>query len=44
LEEVKNRREPGTSGSHLATWDIESRRITVQGQPRQIVPKTPSPK
>jgi hypothetical protein len=28
----------------LVTWKAEIRRITVQGQPGQIVPKTPSPK
>jgi hypothetical protein len=28
----------------LATWEAEIRRIVVQGQPGQIVLKTPSPK
>jgi hypothetical protein len=28
----------------LATWEVEIRRNTVQGQPRQIVHKIPSPK
>jgi hypothetical protein len=28
----------------LATWEAEIRRITVRGQPRQIVCKTTSPK
>jgi hypothetical protein len=28
----------------LATWEAEIRRISVQGQTRQIVYKTPSPK
>jgi hypothetical protein len=28
----------------LATWEAEVERIEVQGQPRHIVHKTPSPK
>jgi hypothetical protein len=28
----------------LTTWEAEMGRITVGGQPRQIVHKTPSPK
>jgi hypothetical protein len=28
----------------LATWEAEVRRIKVQGQPKQIVGQTPSPK
>jgi hypothetical protein len=28
----------------LATWEAKIRRITVQGQPEQIVCKIPSPK
>jgi hypothetical protein len=28
----------------LATWEAEIRRISVQGQPQQIVHKTPTPK
>jgi hypothetical protein len=28
----------------LATWEAEIGRISVQGQPRQIVQETPSPK
>jgi hypothetical protein len=28
----------------LATWEADIRRIMVQGQPRQMVHKTPSPK
>jgi hypothetical protein len=27
-----------------AIWEAESKRIAIQGQFRQIVPKTPSPK
>jgi hypothetical protein len=28
----------------LATWEADIRRIMVQGQPRQMVQETPSPK
>jgi hypothetical protein len=37
------KKQIGESGNPtLATWEAEIRRITVQGQPRQIVHKTPS--
>jgi hypothetical protein len=41
---IKKAKELGTVGSHLASWEAEIRSLKVEGQPGQIVHKTPSPK
>jgi hypothetical protein len=35
---------PMTHTVNLGTWEVEIWRIAVQGQPKQVVPETASPK